>query len=817
MRFILYLIVFLNLPSVVWAQSLSLNGRIIDTFGRPVPFASIFEQGTSNGTSANSNGEYQLRLKPDKHNLIFKAIGYSQENRELNLSSDQTMNVVLQTAVYQLSDVVVKAGAEDPAYAVIRNAIRKRKQHLAEPDQYTAEVYIKGMQKLLSAPKKFLGRDIDDLGKQIGLDSNRAGILYLSESESRISFIQPDKIKEEMISSRVAGSNRAFSLNRASDIRTNFYENLLDMGGISNRPFISPVADNALFYYRYKLIGTSMENGEMINKIEVIPRRTSDPVFRGQIYILEDSWRIHSADLMITQEAGINFVDTLTIRQEFVRVDASIRMPALTSYEFRGKVLGFGFDGYFIALFKNYVLNPGLNKNDFNEVLKITADVNKKDSIYWDQARPVPLTDEEQKDYLKKEILAKNRESKSYLDSLDRAGNKFKPLSFLIGSGYNLRNRYKKENYNFSSLLNSVFYNTVEGFGMNYQVSYTRRIDSISNKYLNYSGKLRYGLSSDKFYASFSGSIPLNSFGLKFSLGSDVLDLNDFENISQLGNSINSLFYERNLLKLHEQKFANLSFSKSLGSLQTTWGVSWSNRRSLQNNADYTIRDLGRRQFTSNNPFYPQQELLLFPEYQSLKFSAGLSYAFSKEYESHPSGKYYRSSKYPRLNVNYTKGINGVLGSDVNYDLLTFDLSKSDMKLGLFGKSSIWLGAGKFLSVENMYYPDYKHFKGNKTLTYVPGINSFLFLDYYVFSASDRYSEFHIEHNFSGFFMNKLPLLRKLKLTEIGGFNYLNTPSFRQYSEFYFGLKYLTLRALFGTSFIEGKRIDRGFRLAYTF
>lgn len=817
MRFILYLIVFLNLPSVVWAQSLSLNGRIIDTFGRPVPFASIFEQGTSNGTSANSNGEYQLRLKPGKHNLIFKAIGYSQENRELNLSSDQTMNVVLQTAVYQLSDVVVKAGAEDPAYAVIRNAIRKRKQHLAEPDQYTAEVYIKGMQKLLSAPKKFLGRDIDDLGKQIGLDSNRAGILYLSESESRISFIQPDKIKEEMISSRVAGSNRAFSLNRASDIRTNFYENLLDMGGISNRPFISPVADNALFYYRYKLIGTSMENGEMINKIEVIPRRTSDPVFRGQIYILEDSWRIHSADLMITQEAGINFVDTLTIRQEFVRVDASIRMPALTSYEFRGKVLGFGFDGYFIALFKNYVLNPGLNKNDFNEVLKITADVNKKDSIYWDQARPVPLTDEEQKDYLKKEILAKNRESKSYLDSLDRAGNKFKPLSFLIGSGYNLRNRYKKENYNFSSLLNSVFYNTVEGFGMNYQVSYTRRIDSISNKYLSYSGKLRYGLSSDKFYASFSGSIPLNSFGLKFSLGSDVLDLNDFENISQLGNSINSLFYERNLLKLHEQKFANLSFSKSLGSLQTTWGVSWSNRRSLQNNADYTIRDLGRRQFTSNNPFYPQQELLLFPEYQSLKFSAGLSYAFSKEYESHPSGKYYRSSKYPRLNVNYTKGINGVLGSDVNYDLLTFDLSKSDMKLGLFGKLSIWLGAGKFLSVENMYYPDYKHFKGNKTLTYVPGINSFLFLDYYVFSASDRYSEFHIEHNFSGFFMNKLPLLRKLKLTEIGGFNYLNTPSFRQYSEFYFGLKYLTLRALFGTSFIEGKRIDRGFRLAYTF
>ncbi|WP_276360371.1 DUF5686 and carboxypeptidase regulatory-like domain-containing protein [Daejeonella sp. H1SJ63] len=817
MRFIFYLIVFLNLPYSIFAQSLNLRGKVLDTFGNPVPFASVFEQGTSNGTSANSEGEYHLKLKSGKHFLVFKAIGFSQELREMDLNSDQSMHVVLQRTVYQLSDVVVRAGAEDPAYAVIRNAIKKRKQHLAEPEQYTAEVYIKGMQKLLSAPRKFLGKNIDDLGRQIGLDSNRAGILYLSESESKISFLQPGKLKEEMISSRVSGSNRAFSLNRASDIRTNFYENLLDLEGISNRPFVSPIADNALFYYHYKLVGTSLENGEMINKIEVIPRRSSDPVFRGQIYILEDSWRIHSADLTVTKEANINFVDTLTIKQEFLRVDANIWMPALTGYEFRGKVLGFGFDGYFIALFKNYVLNPGLNKKNFDEVLKITSGVNKKDTVYWEQARPVPLTNEEQRDYIKKEILAKKRESESYLDSLDKVSNKFKPLSFLIGSGYNLRNRYKKENYNFSSLLNSVFYNTVEGFGINYQVSYTKRIDSISNKYLNYSGKLRYGLSSDKLYASFSGLIPLNSARLKFGLGSDVMDLNDRGSVTLLGNSINSLFYERNLLKLYEEKFVNLSFSKPFGSLQTSWNASWSNRRSLQNNADYMIRDLGRRQFTSNNPFLPLSDALLFPENQSLKVSMGLSYAFSNEYESHPSGKYYRSSKYPRLNINYTKGINGILGSDVNYDLLTFDLSKSDIRLGMFGKSSIWLGAGKFLNAESLYYPDYKHFRGNKTLTYLPGINSFLFLDYYVFSTSDRYYESHIEHNFSGFFMNKIPLLKKLKLTEIGGFNYLNTPAFNQYSEFYFGLKYLTLRALFGMSFIEGERMDRGFRIAYSF
>lgn len=183
----------------------------------------------------------------------------------------------------------MRAYSEDPAYEVIRNAIRERNYYLNETDEYTAEVYIKGMQKLLGAPKKFLGRNIDDMAKQIGLDSNRQGILYLSESESKLSYIKPGKYREVMVSSKVSGSNRAFSFNRATDIGINFYQNLLEMEGLSARPFVSPIADNALFYYRYRLLGTSIENGQMINKIELIPKRSADPVFRGIIYILEDS------------------------------------------------------------------------------------------------------------------------------------------------------------------------------------------------------------------------------------------------------------------------------------------------------------------------------------------------------------------------------------------------------------------------------------------------------------------------------------------------------------------------------------------------
>ena len=814
MRSLFVFLLLIVVSNGLYAQKVVLKGKITDSRGLPVPFASVYEKNTTNGTSANSEGEYQLKLNAGRHSMIFKAIGFTQESRELDLQSDQFIPVILTEAVYELKDVVVRAYSEDPAYEVIRNAIRERNYYLNETDEYTAEVYIKGMQKLLGAPKKFLGRNIDDMAKQIGLDSNRQGILYLSESESKLSYIKPGKYREVMVSSKVSGSNRAFSFNRATDIGINFYQNLLEMEGLSARPFVSPIADNALFYYRYRLLGTSIENGQMINKIELIPKRSADPVFRGIIYILEDSWRIHSADLYLTKEANIQFVDTLNIRQEFIPVNAKTWLPSSVRFDFSGGFLGFKFGGYYIALYNNYDLNPRLDPKDFKEVLNISREVNKKDTAYWKQARPIPLTVEEQIDYVKKEALATKRESKVYLDSLDKANNKLKPLNFLLGTGYNPRNRFRKEYYQFGSMINSLFYNTVEGFGINYRASYVKQIDSLTNKFLRYSGKVRYGLSSEKFYASFSASIPLKSGRFTLNTGSDVLDLNDRESISQLANTTNSLYYERNLQKLYESKFLNLSYFKPFGSVQTSLSAEFSNRKSLQNTSEYTIRDLARREFTSNNPLVPGSDLPMFPENQAFKIKFRASYAFSNDYATYPSGKYYRPSKYPLLGLNYESGLKGIFGSDVNYSRISLDLTKSDIKLGLIGSSTFWLGAGKFLNTNNLYFVDYKHFIGTQTLGYTARVNSFLYLEYYNFSTTDQYLEGHFEHNFSGFLLNKLPLLRKLKLNELAGFNYLGTPATKNYTEFYFGIKYLNFRALYGWSYLNGKKADFGFRIA---
>ncbi|MGV2482130.1 UNVERIFIED_CONTAM: hypothetical protein IGO34_35620, partial [Salmonella enterica subsp. enterica serovar Weltevreden] len=53
----------------------------------------------------------------------------------------------------------------------------------------------------------------------------------------------------------------------------------------------------------------------MLNKIQVIPKRATDPCFNGIIYIQENSWRVHSVDLYVTREAKIKYVDTLHFTQ----------------------------------------------------------------------------------------------------------------------------------------------------------------------------------------------------------------------------------------------------------------------------------------------------------------------------------------------------------------------------------------------------------------------------------------------------------------------------------------------------------------------
>jgi hypothetical protein len=810
------LFIFLAIANTVTAQQFQINGKITDNAGETVPFASIYIKNTTKGVSANVDGSYKLTVDKGKVTLIYKAIGYKVVEREVNVVDNMIVNQQLTTESYTLKNVVIRPNAEDPAFEIIRQAIKNRKAHLTEVDSYSSHVYIKGLQKLVGAPKKFLGRDIQ---KTLDLDTNRKGIIYLSESTSNFSFKRPNQIREEMVSSKVSGRNNSFSWNKASDLLINFYENLvLEGSGLSARSFVSPIAENALFYYNYKLLGTTVENGTTINKIEVFPRRKNDPVFRGIVYIAEDDWRLIGINLYLTKDAGINLLDTLNIGQQFIKTE-KVYMPSTTRFEFNGKAFGFKFEGYFIGIYSNYDIHPNFPKNFFTaEILKITKSVNKKDSLYWMNNRPIPLTEEEKFDYKRKDSIALRKTSKHYLDSVERESNEFGIVKLML-TGYSLNRRYEKKSFYFDPIIRSVYYNTVEGMGLKYGITYRKGLED--RKFYTIRPEVRYGFSNHIFSANLSGNYnydPLKRANIGGSFGRDIVDLNRYGSMSLLSNSINSLFFERNLPKFYQKEFIIVNSNRELADgLQAGLLIEYSKNRTLVNTSDYKIRDIDDREFTSNNPFSPNTETPLFPTYRSLSFTATLAYTIGQKYITRPDGKFYEESKYPRFQLGYRKGIKDVFKSDVDYDLLSFEIYQEKINTGLLGYMSIVIGAGKFLNNNTVFYPDSKHFRGNNSTVFPPNLRKFRYLDFYQYSTNRQYLEAHFEHNFAGFLTNKIPILRKAKLEEFVGINYLTQPAKKNYTEYFFGLQRLVFSVSYGFAYDGGKKVEQGFRIAYGF
>ncbi|MES2417045.1 MAG: DUF5686 and carboxypeptidase regulatory-like domain-containing protein [Bacteroidota bacterium] len=810
----LMLLAVLTMFRVTMAQQYEISGKITNNAGEIVPFTSVFTKNTAMGVSANADGIYKLKLDKGTVTLVYKAIGFKTTEKVIVVTKDMEINMVLAPELYTLNNVVIRPDAEDPAYEIIRQAIKNRKKHLSEVNAYRANVYIKGLQKLVAAPKKFLGRDVQ---KTLDLDTNRRRILYLSESQSIFSFKQPNLIREEMVSSKVSGRNNAFSYNKTSDMLINFYENLLLEGsGLSARSFVSPIAENAMFYYNYKLLGTNEENGVTINKIEVIPRRKNDPVFRGVVYIADETWHLMGTNLYLTQDAGINLLDTLRIGQQYNKVENTF-LPSNSRFQFSGGLFGFKFEGYYISIYSDYDIHPNFPKNYFTpEILKITKAVNKKDSLYWMNSRPIPLTEEEKTDYRKKDSIAILRQSKPYLDSLERVNNKF-GLGKLFLTGYNLNNRYDRKYWRFDPLFRSVFYNTVEGLAFKYGISYSKNLQD--RKYYSIRPEMRYGFGNHILTGNVIANYyydPVKRGNITLSFGSEIEDLNRLGTMSLLTTTINSLLFERNFTKLYKREFFNVSSTRELANgLQASASIDYAKNYTLANTTNYTWRDIKNREFTSNNPFTPGSETPLFPTHSALNLSLNLSYTIGQKFVTRPDAKIYEQSKYPRFLLGYKKGIKNLLGSDVDYDFVNLEIYQDRISSGLLGYSSFVVGVGKFLNNSTVFYPDYKHFRGNNSTIFPPNLRKFRYLDFYQYSTDQQYLEAHFEHNFAGFMLNKIPLLRQLKLEEFIGINYLSQPKKRNYTEYYFGVQRWGFAVSYGYAFDESKRVSQGFRINY--
>jgi hypothetical protein len=834
MKAYLFFIFFLAVAVQVSAQTYRLSGKITDEKKNPVAFASIYIRNSTYGSTANEDGNYEFNLKAGTYTVVYRYVGYLEHVETVNITNgDVERNITMASEPFVLQAEAGTGNEGDPAVNIMRNVIGKREYYLNQVKEYSCAVFVKGVQRLISAPKSLMNRNVS---RALQLDATGKGILYQSESLSQYNFQSPDKVKEVMIASKVAGQSTAFSYNKASDLQVNFYKNSFEIQGLSARAFVSPFADNALSFYDYKLLGRSIKSGKRIAKIQVIPKRNNEAVYQGNIYVTEGDWRIYGVDLFLTKkDANINLVDTLQISQQYIPITDSVWLPTSAQFDFKGDVLGFKFKGYYLAVYNNYNLKPNFKEGFFNgEVMRIDTQANAKSSRYWANNRPVPLTTLEEVDYIRKDSIAKAHNTPQYLDSLNRAQNSFSPLNY-AAFGYQYYDRNTRQSFYMYPIYQTLFYNTVEGWGINSKVHYIKGFDN--GQSFSVTPNVRYGFANKMFSANIAASYnydPSKQAVFQVRLGSDVLDLNNAGTRSLIFNTMSTLLSDNNYVKLYRTKFGLVAWQREIkNGILFNAQLSYAERQQLFNTSFNHITDVKDKSYTANNPLSipPGVESPLFPTNQALTAKASLTFTFRQQYITRPDGKYYEPSKYPKLRLNYRKGISGVLGSDVNYDFASVDVFDDRMKIGLVGFSAFKVTAGTFLNRKSLYFMDYNHFFGNQGRVFNPTIGSFHFLPFYSYSTDRAFLEAHYEHNFAGNLLSKVPLIRKLKLEEVVGVNYLaqtgdvsyasiGNGSLTQatkgnYSEFYFGVQRFIFRVDYGFAFDGNRKLVQGFRIFY--
>jgi hypothetical protein len=771
------------------ASAFVLSGHVRDSKMAPLPFVTIHLKGTTLGSTTNMDGFYSLEIPRGSQSVVFQLIGYKVKEIQVMMLRDSVLDIVLADDAVQLKEVDVVPGKEDPAYAIIRNAMKKRESYLRQVKRYFCNVYIKGLQRIVRYPKKILGREIN-LNNVI---DTATGIIYLSESVSDFYFEQPDKIREFLISSKVSGRNNAFSYNQESDMLFNFYQNLIQTG-IAQRGIISPIAGTCMLSYNYKFAGSFFENGVWVNKIQVSPKRKSDPCFSGFIYICDSTWRIYNVDVFVTKENQIRFVDTLRISQVFLPVNDSVWMPFTNKFSFSFNVFGFQGNGYYTGIRSAYNLNPDVQKRFFNgEEWHVNDGSNKKNNSYWDSIRPIPLTREEITDYRKKDSLHQIWDSKSYKDSLDKRNNRLQPHA--LWEGYSWRSTWRGISVRTSPLLTGFLFNTVQGWNPSVNFYFNYR-NAESKKEFQTQITPSYGISSGEFYLT--GGMryeynPKKNARLELSGGKEAAQFNGANPISSFVNCLYTLLDKRNYLKLYQKDFFSFNWRvEPVNGITFFTSGELANRKSLQNTTDFSWVKRSYP-YSENNPGETHTDSVLFVSGTKVELGAGIRFRPGQKYLMLPNEKINMRSKFPELTILYKKAIPGFAQSAVAYDFISCSVSDY-LNLRRLGKGQFLIRAGKFFNANHLQFMDYKHFSGNQTYFSDFSFQKFQLLDYYGFSTADQFAEAWYSHNFGGFFFNSVPLLKKLKWEEVAVFRYAFTPELSHYTEYSVGVSYLLAR-----------------------
>ncbi|MBT30634.1 MAG: membrane receptor RagA [Thalassobius sp.] len=834
--FLLSILVF----SVTLTNAQGIKGKVTDSEGAPLPFTTIYIKQLETGTSTNMEGEYQFKLKPGTYDVLYQYLGYEAVQKKVEIASDfQVIDVTMQTQIIELKEVLIKSNKEDPAYAIMRKAIAKSKFHTLQVDAYSCRVYVKGSGRLKDYPF-FLRKAIEDEG----IDTTTT---FTSESISEVSYERPNTVKEKVISVRKNGDDNSTSPN--GYITGSFYEPKIvsAISPLSPRAFayyrfeyVGTFRDRDYDINKIKVIPRSKGDDVFAGYIFIVDDLWSihslslktykqgilfhiDQIYgpieekvwlplshkfdvTGKIFGIEFEYKYLAtvSDYEITlnpdlEDTEIEVIDEKTEKELVAalakeeelskRVEEEPDVALKEQKKFTRKELKKVLNDYEKQLDEAESKMDTMNVEIVSNYSMTIDSLAGKDESYWQEVRPVPLTEMEKKSYEKldsiavaEETAAKDTTSTGDKRKSKRKGN-FHPEDILLGTTFKLSDKTRLE---YKSPLTTVNFNTVEGYVFEVPLELRTRFENY--KRLNFEARGRYSFAREKVNGKLTGTYQYKRKAEEGQLviegGRYINQLNEEQPIHPIINAFSTLLWERNYMKIFEKDYVKAThFQKIKEGLVIKYGVEWARRYQLFNNTDHVYFDKDNRVYTPNNP--PNFDLLdtSFPEHEAFIFHTDLEYLPFLKYVMRNGKRRLIPNSSPLFRLSYRKGINDVFGSDVDYDLLEVGF-KHRVKIGVRGRLDVNAFAGKFLNNNSLSFIDFKHFPGNQTVLQTSDpVNSYRLLDYYYYSTQDQYVGSTMFYQFRKFLLTQIFEVRLAGLKENILFNYLKTDASPHYME----------------------------------
>lgn len=765
----------LLMSTITMAQSIQLKGKVVDkSTQEPIEFATIAIVGSTKATKTDEQGNFEFSVPAISLPVRVSYVGYASQ--QLDLTLNKSFWTIELSAENEIAEVVIKrpklkySNKNNPAVELIRQVIAHRDQNrLTGQDYVEFEQYEKISLGLSNLSAKFVGRKAFKnyqflFQKEADSTSTYALPAYMEEKVSKVYFKnKPEKTKQYIVAEQKAEFDPKFIdneglatyFNKLYD-KVDIYDNNITL--LTNQ-FLSPIAHSAPTFYRYYITDTIKTTVPHLIELSFFPRSKGDFLFQGELYItLDNQYAVQGAKMKVSEDINLNFVRDLNIELTFDKDNINkyyLSRSALgIDFALTGK--GTGIQGNRIVYYKDYVngiARPDSIYEGSETVKKQQSILSKDERQYWAGLRQTPLTKQEMAIY-------QNIDSLQTMPSYRR----FMDVAALVLSGYKQMGPVE------IGPVNTFYsYNPVEGLRLRIG---GRTTEQLSTRFFS-EAYAAYGFEDQKWKYFLSGTYSLNNKSvykfpqhyirasyqhdtkipgqnLEFIQEDNILlSFKRGENKSYLYNDIYKLEYKA--------EFQN-NFSINAG--LTKW------RQSPAGVIRYQVI-----------PAFGAQRII--NELNTTEVNIGFRWAPKEQFYQ---GKLYRTpiyNQYPIFTFNYTAGMKGILDGEYNYHNLSAGIFKR-VYLSQFGYADVNLD-GTYILGNNIPYPLLTLHRANQTYAYQ--LQSYNLMNFMEF-VSDQHASLNVQYYMNGFILNKLPLIKNLKLREVfsfkglyGGLRDSNNPS----------------------------------------